>query len=70
MMYRCATQFELEDEDLALKKEYLTSGEIELDYEEKSAPLQEIDPISDSEEMTHKPPKSKSHLLLRILVRI
>lgn len=51
MMYRCATQFEIEDEYLALKKEYLTSEEIEADKEEKNPQLlQDIDPISDNEE--------------------
>jgi hypothetical protein len=50
MMYRCATQFEIEDEYLALKKEYLTSGEIEEDKEEKNPQLQDLDPISDNEE--------------------
>lgn len=50
-MYQCATKFELEDDFLALKQEYLISGEIEVDREEKNPQLlQEIDPISDSEE--------------------
>lgn len=51
MMYRFTTQFEVEDENLALKKEYLTSGEIEAEREEKNPLLlQDIDPISDDEE--------------------
>lgn len=50
-MYRFATKFELEDDNLTLKKEYLTSGEIETEREEKSPQsLQDIDPISDNEE--------------------
>lgn len=51
MMYRFTTQFEVEDENLALKKEYLTSGEIEAESEEKNPQLlQDVDPISDNEE--------------------
>lgn len=51
MMYRFTTQFEVEDENLALKKEYLTSGEIEAEREEKNPLLlQDIDPISDDKE--------------------
>ena len=50
-MYRFITQFEVEDENLALKKEYLISGEIEVESEEKNPQLlQDIDPISDNEE--------------------
>jgi hypothetical protein len=52
MMYRCATQFEVEDKQLTLKKEYLSIGDIEADREEKNTQSAHyhIDPISDDEE--------------------
>jgi hypothetical protein len=52
MLYRCATQFEVEEDDIAFWIEYLSKGEIEADHEEKDAQQLEgtVDPISDDEE--------------------
>jgi hypothetical protein len=52
MLYRCTTQFEVEEDRIAFRKEYLSEGEIEADHEEKDAQQLEgtIDPISDDEE--------------------
>jgi hypothetical protein len=52
MLYRCTTQFEVEEDGIALRREHLSEGEIEADHEEKDAQQLEgtIDPISDDEE--------------------
>jgi hypothetical protein len=52
MLYRCTTQFEVEEDGIAFRKEYLSEGEIEADHEEKDAQQLEgtVDPISDDEE--------------------
>lgn len=51
MMHRCTAKFEANNEFLALKKEYLSTEEIEMDNEEKGQLLQDyLDLISDNEE--------------------
>jgi hypothetical protein len=52
MLYRCTTQFEVEEDGTAFRKEYFSEGEIEADHEEKYAQQLEgtVDPISDDEE--------------------
>jgi hypothetical protein len=52
MLYRCTTQFEVEEDGIASRKEYLSEGKIEADHEEKDAQQLEgtVDPISDDEE--------------------
>ena len=52
MLYRCTTQFEVEEGGIAFRKEHLSEGEIEADHEEKDAQQLEgtVDPISDDEE--------------------
>jgi hypothetical protein len=51
MMHRCTTKFEAQDEFLALKKEYLSTEEIEIENEEKDPLLQDyLNLISDNEE--------------------
>lgn len=37
MLYRCSTQFEVEQDGIAFRIEYLSKGEIETDHEEKDA---------------------------------
>jgi hypothetical protein len=51
-MYKFTTKFDIESEDLALQKEYLSHQEIEAIQEEKDAGLLKdtLDPISDDEE--------------------
>lgn len=52
MLYRCATQFEVEEDGIAFRMEYLSKGEIEADHKEKDTQQLEgtVDPISDDEE--------------------
>ena len=52
MLYRCTTEFEIEEDTIAVRKEYVSEGEIEADYEEKdNQQLEEtIELISDNKE--------------------
>lgn len=50
MMFMCTSRFEIEEEQRALVKEYLSNEEIQAANEEKAKPQDEFEPISDDEE--------------------
>jgi hypothetical protein len=52
MLYRYTTEFQIEDDAIAFRKEYLSKGEIEAEYKEKDDQQLEdtVEPISDNKE--------------------
>jgi hypothetical protein len=52
MMFMCTSKFEVEEEELALNKEYLSNNELQAAEEETDSQFLEddLDPISDNEE--------------------
>lgn len=52
MLYRCTTEFQIEEDTIAFRKEYLSEGETEVENEEKDNQQLEdtVEPISDNEE--------------------
>jgi hypothetical protein len=52
MLYRCTTEFQIEEDAIAFRKQYLSEGEIEAEDEEKDDQQLEdtVEPISDNEE--------------------
>lgn len=49
-MFMCTSRFEVQEEQHAMLKEFLSDHEIQLANEDKATPIDHIDPISEDEE--------------------